>query len=183
MKPNGESGCHREAYAKSVTPERIVRDYSDGLVRYAYSIVRDSALAEDAAADVIAAIFIKNRRFSTEEGLKAYLYRATHNRCIDFLRRRRREQPLEDLENVLYSAGPEQNYALTERNEALYRCLQKIPAQYREILILLYMEAFSAEQASVILKKNRKQVYNLAARAKDALRAELQLEGISYEIL
>jgi len=69
------------------------------------------------------------------------------------------------------------------RDDAIYVCMQSLPEQYREVLHLIYFEGFSPEQTGKILKKSAKQVYNLHARAKLALKELLEKEGISREEL
>ena len=69
-----------------------------------------------------------------------------------------------------------------ERDRALYRCLEKIPADYREALYLVYIEDMSYEKAGVIMRKTRKQVDHLVERGKKAMRPLLAEEGVSYEI-
>ena len=69
-----------------------------------------------------------------------------------------------------------------ERARALYRCLEKIPSDYREALYLVYIEGMSYDEAGAIMRKTRKQVDNLVSRGKRAMRPLLAEEGVSHEI-
>ena len=51
------------------------------------------------------------------------------------------------------------------------------------MLQLKYLEGFEGKQICDILGRSAKQVYNLLARAKVALKQQLEREGISYEDL
>ncbi len=161
--------------------EELVRCYGDELVRFAYCIVKDSAAAEDIMEDTFATLLVKCKLFSSAQNLRAYLYKVTRNRAIDYLRKHRRFQPLSDYEQVLRGDDAEKGILKRERNKTLYRCMQALPAQYAEILYLAYFEGYSAEQTADILKLTKKQVYNLMARAKLSLKEKLTEEGISYE--
>ena len=66
-----------------------------------------------------------------------------------------------------------------ERNRQLYDALEQLPPDYRQGLYLLYFEEMSHEEAARVMKKTRKQIYNLAARGKKALRETL--EGMGFE--
>ena len=55
--------------------------------------------------------------------------------------------------------------------------LEQLGEEMRLVVHLVYFEELSAEEAGKVLKKNRKQVYNLLYRAKSALRAILVEEG------
>ena len=161
----------------------LVRTYSDALVRYAYCYLNDSAASEDVMEETIATLIFRHRHFADADHFNAYLYRVARNKSIDLLRRRGREVPLSDVEHVLQSGGVERSVLQRERNAALYRCMQQLPAQYREVIYLTYFEDFQTEVICRIMKKSRKQVYNLHARAKTALRELLEKEGVSHEDL
>lgn len=163
--------------------ETLVKTYGDGLVRFAYGFVKDSMTAEDIAEDTFATLIIKRKRFSPRASFKTYLYKIARNKCLDFLRYHRRFVPLDDMENVLSSSDekPDINVELCERKTALYKCLQQLPNQYGNVLTLVYIEGFSAEETSKIMNKSVKQVYNLLARAKLSLKQLLINEGIKYE--
>ena len=183
MREIGESSYRRFLQGDSQALEEMIRTYSDALVRFAYSYVKNSAVAEDLAGDAVALLFMKAKRFSSEAQLRAYLYKILHSRCVDYLRKHRSEVPLEDVENVLGFGDTEGDFLRQYRDERLYICMQALPSQYREILQLAYFSGFSLQECGGILGKNVKQIYNLHTRAKMALKLLLEKEGITHEDL
>ena len=179
----GESSYRRFLQADPQALEEMVRTYSDGLVRFVYGYVRDSAAAEDVAAEAIATLFLRKLRFEDEPRMRGYLYKIARSRAVDYLRRHKQEVPLEDVENVLYAEDSQHLLERRMRNEAVWRCMQKLPQQYREVLQLAYFDGFSLEQTAKILSKTMKQIYNLHSRAKAALRVLLEQEEIIFEEL
>lgn len=161
----------------------LVQIYSDSLIRYIYCYVKDSAAAEDIMEDTIVTLMLKLRRPDDGDKLHGYLYKIARNKAIDYLRKRRRLVPLEDLQNVLTAADVEQLSFERARNETLYVCMQALPEQYRDILHLTYFEGFSLPESAAIMKKSSKQIYNLHSRAKSALKELLIKEGIDHEDL
>ncbi len=161
----------------------LITAYSDALVRFAYGFVRNSAAAEDVAAESFVVLCMKRKHFPDEVHLRAYLYKIARNKSVDYLRHHRDTVPLDDVENVLGTGDPEQNWMRIQRDETLYLCLQKLPEQYRQVLVLTYLEDFSVKEVCSVLKHSAKQVYNLLARAKVALKELLEKEGITYENL
>ncbi len=158
----------------------LVREYGDDLVRFCFCYLRDAGAAEDAAADVFATLVCRHG-WEKIENMKSYLFRMARNRSIDYLRRRsRRDLPLDDLENVL-SADPHEDAERNLQAQELYRCLQRLPGDLKEVLFLIYYRSFSVAEACTVLKKSRKQVYNLLARAKRALKEILISEGMNLE--
>lgn len=157
---------------------QLVEMYSDGLVRFAYCFVASSALAEEIMEDTFATVVATKRKFSPRATFKTYLYKIVRNKCIDYLRFHRRFVPLEDVENVLVFTDVESEVAEHERQRTLYKCLQQLPREYRDVLQLSYMEGFDNNEVCAIMRKNTKQVYNLLSRAKVSLKILLEKEGL-----
>ena len=161
----------------------FVRTYSDPLVRFAYSYVKDTAAAEDVAGDTIALLFVKGKCFENEQKMRAYLYKVARSKAVDYLRRHKKQVPLEDVENVLHSESTEETILRKVRNEQVYLCMQKLPEDYRIALQLTYFEGFSLPVARHIMGKSDKQMYNIHSRAKIALKQLLEKEGVTCEDL
>jgi RNA polymerase sigma-70 factor (ECF subfamily) len=179
----GESSYCRFLQGDQTALEELIRTYSDELVRYAFSFVRSSDVAEELVSDVFAALYMKRKSLRQEQLLRAYLYKMTRSRAIDYLRRHRREVPLEDVEQVLCGESVEKEYLRRFRDEKLRRCVEALPKQYREVLELLWFQGLSMEQAGRVLGRTTRQIYNLHARGKIALRTLLEKEGITREDL
>ena len=163
--------------------EGLVRCYSDALVRFVYCFVQDAAAAEDIMEDTIVALIVKKKRLDNGDKLHGYLYKIARNRAIDHLRRRNRTVPLEDVEKVLTDGDLEAEQFRRARDRAVYICMQTLPEQYKEVLHLTYFEGFSLPETGRIMRKSMKQIYNLHARAKVALKQLLIKEGIGHEDL
>ena len=158
--------------------QQLVEMYSDGLVRFAYGFVASSAVAEDIMEDTFATVIATKRRFSPQATFKTYLYKIARNKCIDYIRFHKKFVPLCDLENVLVFNDVEADAEKREEKRVLYKCLQQLPREYRDVLQLSYLEGFNTQQVCSIMRKNTKQVYNLLARAKQSLKILLKKEGI-----
>lgn len=183
MSDFGVSSYRRYQQGDPNALEELVRTYSDPLVRFAYTYVQNSSTAEDIMEDTFATLLVKKREFYDDSHFRAYLYTVARNRAMDYLRRHKREVPLEDVQNVLSSGDLEDSMIHRQVRQTVYVCMQKLPAQYREVLLLSYFDGFSVEEIKGIMGRSSKQVYNLLARARVALRKLLEQEGISHEDL
>ena len=161
--------------------EALIVTYSDALVRFAYSYVKNASVAEEVMEDSFAALFVSGKLAREESYLRSYLYKIARNKCMDYLRHHRKTVPLEDLENVLCVPGPDAKLWKRERDKTVYMCMQALPEQYREVLQLKYFDNFAVNQICRISGKSTKQVYNLLARAKEALKKLLKKEGLTGE--
>lgn len=178
---NGVGSYRRFLEGDNTAAEELIQTYSDAMIRFAYCYVKDSHVAEDIMEDAFAALLIKRRHFSDCENFRAYLYKIVRNKSVDYLREHKRHVPLSDLENVLSAETTEEKLFKRERNVVLYRCLQQLPSQYGEVLYLTYIEDYKISDVCTIVRKSTRQVYNLLARAKTALKEALEKEGVVYE--
>ncbi len=176
MQDNGVSSYHRFLQGDTKALEEFVALYGDALVRFCYCFVRDLYAAEDIAEDSFAALIAKRKRFADEAHLRGYLFKTARNRCLSQLRKKK-IAPCGELPDG------EQLALERERDRTVYACLGRIAPQYRDVLYLVYFEGFKPEELERTLKKSRKQIYNLLARAKAALKEKLIKEGISDENL
>ena len=183
MSDFGASSYRRYLANNTETLEMLVHSYSDALVRYAYTYVGSAAAAEDIMEDAFATYLVKKVEFDSKEQIRCWLYKTVRSRAVDYLRRHRREVSLEDMETLLHTPDPAEDLITRERNAALYRSLQSLPRQYRDVLQLHYLDGFAVEQICTILGKSPKQVYNLLARAKTSMKKSLLEEGITHEDL
>lgn len=161
--------------------ETVIRTYSDPLVRFACSYVGNASAAEELMEDALADVLLRDRRFNDEAHFRAYLYKAVRHRCLNYLRFHRKNVPLEDVEGVLSAGDLEGETIKKERDRAVFACLQELPLQYRQVLMLTYFDGFSPEEVCAIMSRSKKQVYNLLARAKQSLKFLLEKVGITYE--
>lgn len=177
----GVSSYRRFLQGDTKALEELVCEYSDGLVRFACSYVKDLSIAEELMEDAFAALLSQRKRFSEKDNFSAYLYKIVRNKCLDYLRWHKRRVSLDDAERAFFVADTDEDMLRRERNKTLYGCIERLSEQYRETLILHYFENCSIDEICAITGKWKKQVYNLLARAKSALKELLIKEGISYE--
>ena len=81
--------------------EELVRIYSDALVRFSYSYVRDFQTAEDIMADTFATLMIKRKNFREIAQFKTYLYKIARNKAIDHLRAQKKFYPSPNKAHIL----------------------------------------------------------------------------------
>ena len=77
----------------------------------------------------------------------------------------------------------ELGYLKDERNKQLYKALDGLKPEYREILWLTFFEDMNAEQTAKVLHKSKAAVYTLLNRAKSSLKEKLEKEGFDYEVV
>lgn len=162
--------------------EQLVIDYSDAVIGYAYCFLRDFSAAEDVMEDTFATLIVKRKKFEERSPFEAYLFRIARNKCLDRLRKSKRETSLYGID-VPDHSNVEENALKTVRDEKVYKAMLTLPQNYCTVLYLTYYKDFSVDEVRGVLGKSRKQVYNLLSRAKVALKEILIKEGIGHEDL
>ena len=187
--------------------EQLIALYQRGLLRFIYSYVHDSALAEDIMQEVFIQLYFK-RSFQPRDdaSFKTYLYKIARNKSLNELKKRKRKKEisLEKLQeknkeptkanktltpSVLSPLSPEFFYGENleetlekeQRAHVLQSALDEINEEYRETLILRYFDGLPIETIAKITNKKVKQVYNLLSRGKVALKETLIKRGYDYE--
>lgn len=139
------------ATAPEATPEQLldelVREHLDSVYRVAFSVVRDSALAEDVAQDAILKAWRALPTFRGDSSLRSWVLRITHNTAISTLRKRREE--LRDPALL-----PEQETRSTTESEAVQHlsmeafeeALDHLDELSRSIIVLREVEGLSYEE-------------------------------------
>lgn len=159
----------------------IVKEYFDHLVFFIQRYVNDLAAAEDIAMDVFAWLIVHKTRYNFSVSLKTYLFMLGRSRALDHIKHRSKLQTVElseAAEQADQGLSLEEQLLADERKRTVHRALESLDADMRLAVHLVYFEEMSANEAAKVLKKNRKQVYNLLYRAKNALRAVLEEEEL-----
>ena len=177
---NGASSYRRYLAGDEDAFGEIVKMYFDNLVFFIDRYVREPAAAEDIAMDVFAYLVAFPNRYHFRVSLKTYLFMLGRSRALDYLRRRSRLKTvsLSEAEQLPEDAlSPEELILTDQRKRSVNDALEQLDEQLRLAVHLVYFEDLSCDEAARVMKKTRKQVYNLLYRGKNALRAILSEEG------
>lgn len=170
--------------------ETLISLYRRSLLRFIYGYVRDEFLAEDILEDTFAELYFKRGfRDTGKASLKTYLYTIARNKSLNAVRKRKRQREISlhalprDAEYFLCGADAEENAEQAKRKQTVHAAIDKLKEDYREVLLLRFFDGLSPERIAQITRRKPKQVYNLLARGKTALKEILTVEGFRYENL
>ena len=178
---HGESSYRRYLKGEEDAFRDIVELHFDGLLLFVHGYVRDLDAAEDIVIDVFTQLVVHKNRFRFGHSLKTYLYMMARSRALDHLKHRDKLQMTElssDLPIADEKPGPEEALIAEEDKKTLYRALSRLEENQRQALHLVYFRDLSCEEAAKVLKKSRKQIYNLLYRGKEHLRTILEKEEL-----
>ena len=162
----------------------IVRAYSDSMIFFTKSIVKNFSDAEEIVSDAFVHIAVRKHAFRGDSQLKTYLFAICRHKAVDLLRKKvSRGGDAISVESELDAdtVTLESRILRSERDEALHRAMSELCEEYRTALYLAYFENMPHEDVARAMKKSRKQTENIIFRARRALRAMLEKEGFTSE--
>ena len=162
--------------------DELVHRHGDMLVLFLNSYVKDIHEAEDLMIEAFSQLFAKERPIEGVGSFKAYLYKIARHLairhkqkhrlvflCLDELDFEPRSDSLVDIDLLR-----------SERDRQLYDALEKLKAEYREALYLVYFEDMSYRDAATVMNKSESQITKLVYRGKQSLKVILEQEGFEY---
>lgn len=173
---NGAGSYRRYLDGEEAAFDEIIKEYFDKLVFFLSRYLPERMEAEDVAMDVFAYLLIYPRRYDFSVSLKTYLFMLGKSRALNRLRRLQRQQALGEREGETATQPPEDRLLEKESHRQLHRAIDGLPQLQQAVIHLVYFEDLSCEEAARVLKKSRKQVYNLLYRAKEQLKTVLKEE-------
>ncbi len=182
---NGASSYRRFLQGDDSAFAEIIKEYRDGLILYLSSFVSGITDAEDLAEDTFVKLVTRRPRYNGKASFKTWLYTIGGNIARDYLRKAARRGTL-PMENCEATPDELELDALVIKNEqkiALHRSMAKLRSEYRQILWLIYFEGMSMKEAAAVTGKKIHAAENLAYKARQALKTQLEKDGFEYENL
>jgi RNA polymerase sigma-70 factor (ECF subfamily) len=164
------------------TTEAVIARYT----RTVYSVALTHTGNRSDADDVFQEVFLAYHRahpvFNSEEHRKAWLLRTTLNHCLKVTQGSWRGRTAA-LDEGAAAAGAADNggrhaqedFTLkTEQQDLIFRALQALPAQYRTVIHLFYLEDLPIATVAEVLDEQPGTVKTRLSRARALMREQMQ---------
>ncbi|MEX1276716.1 MAG: RNA polymerase sigma-70 factor [Bacteroidota bacterium] len=155
--------------------EELVRAYAARLIRFAIHITRSNEVAKDLVQEVFCHVWENRSRWKPEHTVLSYLYAATRNQAIGYLRHKRFETPWNDDVELIAEEVPsadEQVHA-TDFSKAVEEAIEDLPDRCRIIFRLHREDGLTYEEIGCALQISQKTVKAQISRAMKILRIKL----------
>lgn len=151
--------------------------YREALIAYAYGLLRDWSLAEDAVQEAFLVLLDKWREYKPEYKVYTWVRRMVFYKVQELSRSRKREQVSQDEElfglvrhaidrYIDEDAAARQGQML----KALRLCMAKLDASAARILVSYYWDRLSCDQIAAQLKRTVNAVWLALSRTRKKLR-------------
>jgi RNA polymerase sigma-70 factor, ECF subfamily len=152
-------------------------EYLDGLYGYAMVLSRNRAEAEDLVQETCLRALRAIDRLHTQSNVKGWLFTILRNIWLNQIRRRRSSDLIElgEYENGARDPAdarqdPHAVYVGRAEQEQVRAAIQRLPAEFREIIILREYEELSYQEIAALLDCPQGTVMSRLARARSKLR-------------
>lgn len=167
--------------------EPLVRAYEPQGLRVAMGMMGNPEDARDALQEAFVKAFQALSRFDTKRSSGPWFFQILRNQCRDQLRSRAARFRVEVVDDGLLDLqgdeGPGSSRRRRERAEArrlLWKALERIPEDQREVLVLKELEDFRYQEIASILDIPEGTVASRLFHARKALRDALLEMGVVY---
>lgn len=165
----------------------IYRLYNKRLLFFAQKYVRNYQIAEEIVGDIFVKVWERRTSFSNLNRLRAFLYIATKNRCLNVLRATNAHEPIDDIANyeeLLYGdADIVTKIIRTELLKRIFDEVERLPTKQREIFNKTFIEDKTIEEISDELGMAPQAVYTNKSRALMTLRQNLHIKDFLLLII
>jgi RNA polymerase sigma-70 factor (ECF subfamily) len=150
---------------------------------YARRFILNSDVAEDIVQEVFYNLWKIRHDFETKGSLKAYLFSATYNKCLNYIKHNKivtkhKEEILnhnDRIEDYFYTAITEHEYSIPgeDLSSIIKEALYDLPDQCRRIFLLSRKYGFKNREVAEFLNISQKVVEKQISKALSYLRKKI----------
>jgi len=164
-----ETGISKSAF------EEVFKAYFAPLHSYAYTLLQEDAQAEEIVQQVYYKLWLKKNELHINQKLKAYLYKAVHNECLNFIKHQKVKKTHQEfvMHTEKQSSSPIQQLAAQELKTKIQQALASLPEQCRTIFQMSRFEDLKYREIAEQLQLSVKTVENQMGKALRTMRQHL----------
>jgi RNA polymerase sigma-70 factor (ECF subfamily) len=166
--------------------EPLVRAYEPAGMRLAIGMMGNAEDAQDALQEAFVKTYDALHRFDLKKPFGPWFFQILRNQCRDMLRSRKAKFRVESLDERLEGRpadperGPERIRQRNAARELLWKGLERIGEEHREVLVLKELQGFRYAEIAQILEIPEGTVASRLFHARHALQSALLELGLEY---
>jgi len=166
--------------------EPLVRAYEPAGLRLAVAMLGNLEDARDALQEAFVKAYESFHRFDLRRSFGPWFFQILRNHCRDMLRSRKARFKMEVLDEKLElrpadaNRSPERQRQRSAARELLWRALERIGEEHREVLVLKELQGFRYNEIARILDIPEGTVASRLFHARRALKEALEEMGAGF---
>jgi len=167
---------------------QLVDHYQNKIYHLAYRMLGNTHEAEDVVQETFLRVYKNLVRYDPAQKFSTWIYRIGTNLCIDILRKRKRKRSISLDANLFDSESsdgydfmptdeaeqPENLLVLSETRRQVREALDKMPEQYKSIMILRYLHDLSLQEIGEVLDLPVTTIKTRLHRGREFLRNKIE---------
>ena len=129
----------------------IVNSWEPRLYYYLRRLVENENDVWDILQETWLAVFQNIRKLQDPLRFPAWLYRISHNKAVNLLRKENKYTQITDEQMADYCENNNTVIAVKEQTELVHKLLGKLKLAHREVLTLHFLEGFSIQEMARII--------------------------------
>ncbi|GAC35036.1 RNA polymerase sigma factor [Paraglaciecola polaris] len=155
----------------------LLKRYEKPIYHYGLRMTGNNEDALDLLQEVFISVFRNLSSYRGEGSFKGWLFRIAHYRCIEFYRRKRPTQGLDDAPEIPSDAAPaEQHIEHTQRNAQLISAMQQLPLAQKSVVELKFFGHFTfeeiAQQTGMSVNTAKSRLYGALVKLKTLMEVD-----------
>jgi RNA polymerase sigma-70 factor (ECF subfamily) len=164
----------------------LIDTHAGALIGYINQIVNDHFQAEDIAQETFIRAFDHLDKFDPHRPFRPWLFKIGRNLALNYLSSRTGRERIESVDiserwDIGTDAGPEEALEMRERKRDVEMVLNFLPAHFREVLHLRYMEGLEYDGIATALGLPIGTVKTWLFRAKKAFLTQAEASGLEFQ--
>ncbi len=159
---------------------QLINDYSDDILHFVYTYVKNHTVAEDLTQEVLIKCYEKLHTFKQQSSIKTWAFRIASNHCKDYLRSwyYRKITLNEKILDFIPSKEKQVEDAVIQKDEetSLVNAVMTLPIKFREVIFLHYFEELTLSEISNVTGVNVNTLKTRLKRAKELVKSKIEEE-------
>lgn len=185
-------------HGNSLAAGRLVQLWYERIYNYAYKFLSSKELASEVSQKTFIAVYKNIGSLQDRSKFKSWIYTIVANKCKEEHRKKKRwsilsfDQILPNNKEVEAESpawevskpsdtNPEKHYMQSELGDIIRKCMSKLPAEQREVLIMKEYEGLKFREIADVLQISENTAKSRLYYALDAMRKILNKENINKE--
>lgn len=155
----------------------LLKRYEQQIYNYGIRMTGNKDDALDLMQEVFVSVFRNLASYRGEGSFKGWLFRIAHYRCVEFYRRKRPTQGLDDSPEIISEQlCPEEQLSVDQGNQGLGEAMQLLPLAQKAVVELKFFGQFTfeeiAEQLGISTNTAKSRLYSALEKLKTFMEVE-----------
>ncbi|WP_234340217.1 RNA polymerase sigma factor [Gorillibacterium timonense] len=167
----------------SVTFDRLMKEFGQDVWNYAFFLTRDYHFANDISQEVFLRVYRNFTSFRGESSIRTWLMKITRNLSLNYRRTAffRRVRVQSEVDTAVRARSAEADFLDREVRDEIWRMILKLPAPFREVLVLDIRYDFSLKEIAELTGVTEGTVKSRLYRARQKVTAALMESAAERE--